>query len=96
LIPENPVIVISIKRPDMIIRRKAPLRIGFAGGVSDVSPFSDLYGGAILNATMNKYAYATIVPKDDGKIILNSIDKDQHIILDSEEHLETGGELSIH
>ncbi|MGE5382929.1 MAG: dehydrogenase, partial [Omnitrophica WOR_2 bacterium] len=59
----------------MIIRSKAPLRIGLAGGGSDVSPYSDLFGGAILNATISLYAYATIVPRNDGKIVFQSIDK---------------------
>ena len=59
----------------MIIRSKAPLRLGLAGGGSDVSPYSDLFGGAILNATINKFAYATLIPHNDGKIILNSVDR---------------------
>lgn len=56
----------------MIIRSKAPLRIGLAGGGTDVSPFSDIYGGAILNATISMYAYATIEPTGDGKIIFEN------------------------
>ena len=58
----------------MLIRSKAPLRLGLAGGGSDVSPYSDIYGGLILNATINLYAYCTIEEIDDRKIIINSID----------------------
>lgn len=58
------------------MRSKAPLRLGLAGGGSDVSPYSDLYGGIILNATINLYAYCTIEETDDGKITLESYDGD--------------------
>ena len=54
----------------MIFRSKAPLRIGLAGGGTDVSPYSDLYGGAILNATISLSAYATIETFDGNKIII--------------------------
>ena len=79
----------------MIVRSKAPLRIGLAGGGTDVSPYSDIYGGAILNATINKYAYATIIPKKNGKIVLHSIDKNQKITLDSSKQLVINGELDL-
>ena len=60
----------------MIIRSKAPLRLGLAGGGSDVSPYSDLYGGIILNATINLYAYCTIEETDDNAISIESYDGD--------------------
>lgn len=58
----------------MIIRSKAPLRLGLAGGGSDVSPYSDMYGGLILNATINLYAYCTIEETNDSMITINSHD----------------------
>jgi galactokinase/mevalonate kinase-like predicted kinase len=46
----------------MIYISKAPLRIGLAGGGTDVSPYSDMFGGAILNATINLFASAALIP----------------------------------
>lgn len=64
----------------MIIRSKAPLRLGLAGGGSDVSPYSDIYGGLILNATINLYAYCTIEELDQQLIQINSIDSGCDVI----------------
>lgn len=79
----------------MIIRSKAPLRIGLAGGGTDVSPYSDLYGGAVLNATVSLYAYAAIQPLNNKKIILNSIDKGKKIEFNSSKYLEIDGKLNL-
>jgi len=59
----------------MIFRSKAPLRIGLAGGGTDVSPYCDLYGGAILNATISLSAYASIECLDEPKIIVEALDR---------------------
>lgn len=80
----------------MIIRSKAPLRLGLAGGGTDVAPYSDIYGGAILNATISMYAYATIQPRNDGKIIFNSVDKNEHYELKSTDRLKIDGNLDLH
>jgi len=79
----------------MIIRSRAPLRLGLAGGGTDVSPYSDIYGGAVLNATITMYAYATIEPRDDGKIVFNSIDRGEKIEYEAEEKLDIDGKLDL-
>ena len=80
----------------MIIRSKTPLRIGLAGGGTDVAPYSDIYGGAILNATISMYAYATIEPRKDGKIVFQSADNNAYYALDAQEHLPVNGSLNLH
>ena len=75
----------------MIVRSKAPLRLGLAGGGTDVSPYSDLYGGAILNATISLYAYTTIEPLENGKIVFSSPDAGQEEVYDATEELDTKG-----
>lgn len=79
----------------MIIRSKAPLRLGLAGGGTDVAPYSDIYGGATLNATINMYAYATIIPTSNGKIVIKSIDKGEYLELDAVPALPIDGKLDL-
>ncbi len=78
-----------------LYRSKAPLRLGLAGGGTDVAPYSDQYGGAVLNATINKYAYATIVPRVDGKIVFKSLDNGENLEFRSAEQLAIDGQLDL-
>ncbi len=79
----------------MIFRSKAPLRIGLAGGGTDVSPYCDTFGGAILNATVSLYANANIEIIDEPKIILEAFDRDENEIHDWSTALPINGKLDL-
>lgn len=79
----------------MLIRSKSPLRLGLAGGGSDVSPYSDIYGGLVLNATINLYAYCTIEELDSPEIIIHSYDANCFKTYPIAPALEIDGEASL-
>lgn len=79
----------------MIHRSKAPLRIGLAGGGTDVSPYCDEFGGAILNATISLNANATIEITGDNRIVLEAFDRDEKEVFDWSEQLLLNGHLDL-
>jgi D-glycero-alpha-D-manno-heptose-7-phosphate kinase len=79
-----------------IYRSKAPLRIGLAGGGTDVSPYSDLYGGAILNATVSLYAYANIEPADHDEVQFEAVDFRSSQVIRRGSPVELNGVLDLH
>lgn len=79
----------------MIIRSKAPLRISFSGGGTDVPPYSYEKGGIVLNATINKYAYASVKPEHNKTIKVNSVDYDLVAEYNVNEELYYDGKLDL-
>lgn len=79
----------------MIYRSKAPLRIGLAGGGTDVSPYCDLFGGAILNATISLSAHATIIPVNNNTIIVEALDRDESEEYAAGQDLPVNGRLDL-
>lgn len=56
------------------IRSRAPLRIGLAGGGTDLSSYCDRFPGAVLNVTIDRFAFASITPRSDGKVVFEADD----------------------
>jgi D-glycero-alpha-D-manno-heptose-7-phosphate kinase len=74
---------------------KAPLRIGLAGGGTDVSPYCDLYGGVVLNATISLYANATIELNTTNNIVLFAADRNEKEIFAIQNSLPINGKLDL-
>ena len=79
----------------MVYRSKAPLRIGLAGGGTDVSPYSDLYGGAILNVTISLYARATLEWTDTPTIEIVALDRNESVSHPLSAQLPIDGTLDL-
>ncbi len=79
----------------MIYRSKAPLRIGLAGGGTDVSPYSDQFGGAILNATISMSAHASIEPLAENAIIMEALDRKEEQRFEWSASLPIDGKLDL-
>ncbi|EFP6906389.1 dehydrogenase [Shigella dysenteriae] len=81
----------------MKVRSKAPLRLGIAGGGTDVSPYSDTFGGCVLNATINMYAYAYIDDELEGsKVIFEATDLNIREEIDLTNGVTIEGKLKLH
>ena len=60
-----------------------------------MSPYSDIYGGLILNATINLYAYCTIEETENDLITINAYDANCFKSYSKSKTLEIDGEASL-
>ncbi|WP_158883210.1 dehydrogenase [Rhodanobacter sp. L36] len=79
----------------MSTRARAPLRLGLAGGGTDVSPYCDVYGGNVMNVTIDRYAYALIDERDDGRVEFHAVDVELREELDVTTTISTDGPLRL-
>jgi D-glycero-alpha-D-manno-heptose-7-phosphate kinase len=79
----------------VLIRSKAPLRISFCGGGTDVPPYPEEKGGVVLSATIDKYAYGTLKPLSDSEIKVTSLDYDIVAKYNTDDELFYDGELDL-
>ncbi len=80
----------------MIVRSRAPLRLGLAGGGTDVAPYCDLHGGYVLNATIDRYAYAVIRTLEEPVVRLMAMDQQAVVVSSLESSLPLDGRLNLH
>jgi D-glycero-alpha-D-manno-heptose-7-phosphate kinase len=78
-----------------LYRAKAPLRVSFAGGGTDVAPFPEREGGLVLSATINRYAHGILRPRTDGRVSLESLDLGTALEYGAQDPIEYDGQLDL-
>ena len=76
-------------------RARAPLRLSFCGGGTDVSPYPEEHGGMVLSSTINQYAYASLRPRRDSRVTLASLDYDVVAKYDHPRRMKFDGNLDL-
>ena len=84
-----------MSRARSFFRARAPLRISFCGGGTDVSPYPEEHGGMVLSATIDQYAYASLAPRSDSKLTLASLDYDVVAKYDHPRRMKLDGTLDL-
>ncbi|WP_461530851.1 GHMP family kinase ATP-binding protein [Pseudomonas sp. 210_17 TE3656] len=72
------------------------MRLGLAGGGTDVSPYCDVHGGYVLNATIDRYAYAVIKTLDEPVVRFKATDQQTEKVTAIDEPLKLNGHLDLH
>jgi len=76
-------------------RARAPLRLSFCGGGTDVSPYPEEHGGMVLSATINQYAYASLRPRRDSRLTLAALDYDMLVKYAHPRRMRLDGNLDL-
>jgi len=79
-----------------LIRAKAPLRLGLAGGGTDIAAYADLYGGYVLNVTIDLYAYCIIEPNNSGVVRFTAADLGRTEEYPAEPRIAVSHALKLH
>ena len=79
----------------VVSKAKSPVRISFAGGGTDLTTYFYEEGGAVLNATINKFTHAIIEKRDDKKIIIHSYDLEKKLIFDDISQITLNNDLDL-
>ncbi len=79
----------------MIVRSKAPLRLGLAGGGTDLNTYCDRFGGYVLNASISLYVHCTIKVTNNNRILFSAQDINESIEMDSSTHLELNNQMDL-
>lgn len=78
------------------VHAKAPLRLGLAGGGTDVSPYSDIYGGLVLNVTISLATNVHITEYNGTLVRFEASDFDVSELLPLSSHYSLQGDLVLH
>jgi D-glycero-alpha-D-manno-heptose-7-phosphate kinase len=77
-------------------RSKAPLRLGLAGGGTDINTYCDKHGGYVLNTTISLYVHCTIEILSTSIIIFEALDMNESLKLKSESFLDLNNNMDLY
>ena len=64
----------AVREKNVVIMSRAPVRVSFGGGGSDLSNYFLSNVGAVINVTISLYAHVTMTLRDDNEIHIESKD----------------------
>lgn len=79
----------EMKNHAEIKKLRAPVRIDFGGGTTDIYPFTHLYGGAVLNAAIDRYVVGRIIRAD------KEVGLQYHAVIPTSSGLGTSGAMTL-